>query len=192
MTCMKNDSSLPHNLTSTTICTTWSWYEKLIFYKPEIVLSQSSQIIGCLSEFHLPATSSSSKIAFEVKLKAPNENILNVPSFLTREQKLPVSTVVKGDGDEPMSEPCSVHTKWLRREITCHLRRLPRPRVVQLRAGMECWSNAAAHLTGAQLRHPWQPESLNRPGWLCVSGGSFCPAPRCRQYCYLKTKTISV
>lgn len=77
-------------------------------------------------------------------------------------------------------------------KITCHSRRLLRLPVVQLRAGMECWSNAAAHLIGAQLRHPWQPESLNRPGLLCVSGGLFCPAPRCRQYCYLETKMVSI
>lgn len=57
-----------------------SWYEKRILCKPEIVFSQSCQIIGHLSEFNLAAVSSSSKVCFEVKLKGPpGENILNVP-----------------------------------------------------------------------------------------------------------------
>lgn len=50
---MNNDSFLQHYLTNTTVCTMWSWYEKLIFYKLEIVFSQSGQINRCLSEFNL-------------------------------------------------------------------------------------------------------------------------------------------
>ena len=104
--------------------------------------------------------------------------------LLTWEWKMPISnSLVKGNGREPVGE---------RGEITCHSRQLPRLRGARLRAGMECWSNAAAHLIGAQLPHPWQPESLSHPGLLCVSGGWFCPAPQCRQYCYLETKTMSI
>ena len=43
----------PALLNNTTVCIMWSWYEKLIFYKLEIVFSWSGQITRCLSEFNL-------------------------------------------------------------------------------------------------------------------------------------------
>lgn len=66
-----------------------------MFYKPEEYF-QSCQIIGCLLEFNLAAIAS--KISFKVKRKGLfDENILNVP-YLIWELKMPISTVVKGDG----------------------------------------------------------------------------------------------
>lgn len=43
---MNNDSFLQHYLTNTTVCTMWSWYEKLIFYKLEIYFHSQVKILG--------------------------------------------------------------------------------------------------------------------------------------------------